>query len=259
MGESPVSLVVSQMTKPLSHQWISQGMTHTGKVRQINQDAFLNLPEQQLWLVADGMGGHQEGEVASAAIVESLQDYSATKTLGTSVKKVYRKLAGVNQDLLATASLGNSNDIIGSTVAILLAQGRHGVCFWSGDSRIYLFRNSQLNQLTRDHNHEEVYLAEGLTPEQVMSNPYTQALTHAVGVDHQLFTETLLLEIKQNDIFLLCSDGLNKEVTDLEIEDRLKMPFSVDENVHQLVELSLARGARDNVTVIVAKNETKAI
>ena len=228
-------------------------MTHTGNVRQINQDAFLNLPEQQLWLVADGMGGHQAGEVASAAIVQSLRNYSTARTLGSSIKKIYRKLVRVNQDLLETASLGNSNDIIGSTVAILLTHGQHAVCLWSGDSRIYMLRNNQLHQLTRDHNHEELFFAEGHTPEQVISNPYAQALIHAIGVDQELFVETLLLEIKQDDIFLLCSDGLNKEVTDVEIEDRLKEPFSVDENVRQLVELSLERGARDNVTVVVVK------
>jgi protein phosphatase len=237
--------------------WASYATTHIGNIRKINQDAFINLPEKQLWLVADGMGGHTAGEFASTAIVNALKILTPAKTIGSTVTRIYRELLTVNQTLLDLASEGGDNTVIGSTVAILLGYRQHCICLWSGDSRIYLFRRGKLKQLSRDHNFEYNLLANGYSLEETKVCPYTQTLTHAIGGEKELFLETQIQEIRPGDIFLLCSDGLNKEVNDAEIESILKTA-TIEQALNLLIELTLARGARDNVTIVLAQTSNSS-
>lgn len=232
--------------------WNSCGLTHSGKKRKINQDAFLNLPSKKLWVVADGMGGHKTGEVASASIINSLKELMPEQTIGSIVKKVVYELLNVHQSLLDLAAEGRDNDIIGSTVVILLACHQYCVCSWSGDSRIYLFRKGELKQISRDHNHESRLLAEGFSIKEVRTYPFAQALTHAIGGEESLHLDAQIQEIKDGDIFLLCSDGLNKEVCDWEIASILKKA-SIEESLSRLIELALERDAKDNITIILAQ------
>jgi serine/threonine protein phosphatase PrpC len=231
--------------------WNSYAQTHIGKVRKINQDAYLDLFGQHLWLVADGMGGHEAGELASAAIVDALQSFRQEKWLGASVAKLYRKLLGVNRMLVDAAVENGQDSVVGSTVAILLASRHQGVCLWSGDSRVYLHRRGRLRQLTRDHNYAAQMLAEGYSGEEAEGNPYAQVLTHAVGADPALFLEAQIHEIRPGDIYLLCSDGLNKEVGDSEIETVLNS-VALERALPELLNRCLARGARDNTTIVLA-------
>lgn len=230
--------------------WESYGITHTGKIRKINQDAFLDLADSQLWLVADGMGGHKDGEYASNAIVDALTTFIPEQTLGPTVSGIHRKLQAINQTLCDLAKKGEGQEIIGSTAAILLAYNQYCVALWSGDSRIYLFRKGKLNQITIDHNYESFLIANGVSPEDIKAHPFAQSLTHAIGSDEEFFLEAKVQEIRPGDIFLLCSDGLNKEVADMEIESILQTT-AIKEGVDQIMELCLLRRARDNVTVVV--------
>jgi serine/threonine protein phosphatase PrpC len=232
--------------------WNSYGLTHVGKRRKINQDAFLNLPNKELWVVADGMGGHKAGEVASASIINSLKALMPEQTIGLTVKKIYYELLKVNQRLLDMAAEGGDNEVIGSTVVVLLACNQYCVYLWSGDSRIYLFRKGELKQISCDHNNETRLLAEGFSVEEVQAYPFVQALTHAVGGEKNLYLDAQIQEIRNGDIFLLCSDGLNKEVCDTEIESILKKT-SIEESLTQLIELALERKAIDNITIILAQ------
>jgi len=232
--------------------WNSYGLTHVGKKRKINQDAFLNLPNKKLWAVADGMGGHKAGEVASAAIINSLKTLESEQTIGSTIKKIYYKFRTVNQNLLDLAAEGGDNAVIGSTVVILLACNQYCVYLWSGDSRIYFFRKGELKQISHDHNHEAKLLAEGFSIKEVQNHPFAQALTHAIGGEKKLYLDAQIQEIQDGDIFLLCSDGLTKEVCDKEIESILKKT-SIEESLNQLIELVLERGAQDNITVILAQ------
>ncbi len=232
--------------------WNSYGLTHNGKKRKINQDAFLNLPGKKLWVVADGMGGHKTGEVASASIINSLKALIPEQTIGSTVKKIVYELLKVHQSLLDLATEGGDNEIIGSTVVILLARHQYCVCSWSGDSRIYLFRKGELKQISRDHNHETRLLAEGFSIKEVRTYPFAQALTHAIGGEESLYLDAQIQEIKNGDIFLLCSDGLNKEVCDSEIESILKKT-AIEESLTRLIELALERDAKDNITIILAQ------
>ena len=216
----------------------------------INQDAFLNLPEKNFYLVADGMGGHKDGEYASSAIVEALATFAPEKTIGTTVSSIYRKLIEVNKTLCQLAKSGGENEVIGSTVAILFNYQKYCVSLWSGDSRIYLFRNGKLNQITNDHNYESFLITSGMSQDFVKAHPFAQSLTHAVGSEEDLFVEAKLQETKPKDIFLLCSDGLNKELTDGEIEAMLQAT-NIKEAIGQLLDLCLLRGARDNITIVL--------
>jgi serine/threonine protein phosphatase PrpC len=232
--------------------WSSYGRTHVGGVRRINQDAFADLPDKSLWVVADGMGGHKDGAIASDMIVSAFKQFEPEKTIGATVKKIHQQLDKVNGALVEQAALTGENEIIGSTVVILYASQKRCAVVWSGDSRIYLFRRSQLRQLTRDHNNEPRLLAEGLTPEQVKTHPYAQVLTHAIGGEAEVYLDAQIQELRHGDIFLLCSDGLNKEVSDGEIENILsQMPYR--QAVNSLMELSLQRGGRDNITIVLVQ------
>ena len=241
------------MMKPKNKAlWSSLGKTHVGMVRKINQDAFADLPDKYLWVVADGMGGHENGDLASTEIVKALKKFEPEEWIGTTVKKIYQQLKKVNYQLLEQATVAGENAVIGSTVAILYANRTRCVAIWSGDSRIYLFRRGELKQITRDHNNEPVLLAEGFSPEEIKIHPYAQILTHAIGGEQEVFLDAQIQEVKQGDIFLLCSDGLNKEVTDSEIEAVLKR-YPYQQAVDNLMDLALQRGGRDNITLILAQ------
>ena len=232
--------------------WSSWGRTHVGMVRKINQDAFADLPDKCLWVVADGMGGHENGDLASTEIVKTLKQFEPEERIGTSVKKIYQQLEKVNYKLLEQATLAGDNAVIGSTVAILYTNQTSCVAIWSGDSRIYLFRRGELKQITRDHNNEPRLLAEGFSPEEIKVHPYAQILTHAIGGEPEVFLDAQIQEIRLGDIFLLCSDGLNKEVADSEIEDVLRR-MSYQQAGNHLMDLALKRGGRDNITIILVQ------
>ncbi len=232
--------------------WSSYGRTHVGKVRAINQDAFADLPDKGLWVVADGMGGHSEGEIASELIVSTFKQFKADIIEGVSTTKIHQQLAEINTTLVKKAALLGENEVIGSTVVVLYAYQKRCVVIWSGDSRIYLFREGHLKQLTQDHNNETELLADGFSPEEVKSHPYAQILTHAIGGDADVYIDELVQEVKSDDVFLLCSDGLNKEVSDGKIEEVLtQMPCQ--QAVDALMELSLENGGADNITIVIAQ------
>lgn len=231
-------------------KWSSCGRTHVGTVRKVNQDAFANLPEKQLWIVADGMGGHKDGEVASNKIVDAFKQFEAEKTIGATANKIHQQLAKVNGELIELAA--GKNEVIGSTVVVFYVQNQHGIVIWSGDSRLYLFRRGQLTQLSRDHNNELNFLLKGFSLEEVKAHPYAQTLTHAIGGEEAVYLDAQIVEVRDSDIFLLCSDGLNKEVSDSEIDACFEqMPYI--QAMDCLIELSLQRGGRDNITVVMVQ------
>lgn len=232
--------------------WSSWGKTHVGIKRKVNQDTFADLPKKNLWIVADGMGGHHNGDVASTEIVRVLSQFEPSPHIGTTAKRIYHALKKINYDLLEQAHLTGETTIIGSTVALLYAHQSRCIAIWSGDSRVYLFRRGQLKQVTRDHNNEPQLLAEGFSPEEVKIHPYAQVLTHAIGGEPEAFLDVQTQEAIVDDIFVLCSDGINKEVTDDEIEEILKHR-SFRQATNDIMALALKRGARDNITLITVQ------
>jgi protein phosphatase len=229
--------------------WKSSARSDVGVVRDMNEDAFLELTEIGLWVVADGMGGHSAGDIASGGIVETLSTVPEIHTLAGSVDDIELRLVQLNTRLREIAAKQDVHTI-GSTVVALVAAGRHCVCLWAGDSRIYRFRNGELEQLTQDHAFVEELVEKGvLRPEEAAGHPQSNLVTRAVGAGETLHLDLEIFDIEEDDQFILCSDGLDKE---LPAEDIAKLAETelVENLSDALVELTVERGARDNVTVV---------
>jgi serine/threonine protein phosphatase PrpC len=232
-------------------QWTSAGLTHAGKIRTINQDALMVKPDTGLWVVADGMGGHDAGDFASHAIIDSLNQITPQQRLSQFIDEVEDRLIDVNQALIDEAAVRQEPTTIGSTVVALLVVKNYSACVWAGDSRAYLLRDGQIQLISQDHSQVEELIEQGLLlREDAEYHPAANVITRAVGAAEQLFVDVDLLELQDNDRILLCSDGLLKEVSQPEIAENMQTG-SCQEVCNDLLELALERGARDNVTVIV--------
>ncbi|MES9899260.1 MAG: protein phosphatase 2C domain-containing protein [Sedimenticola sp.] len=241
-----------------SFQWDSSAITHVGKVRKINEDACFERPESGLWVVADGMGGHSSGDLASSTIVTTLERLLLPDLLSDTVDLLEDNLQVINSQLLEEAMRRSGDTTIGSTVVILLAYETVCLLLWVGDSRAYRFRDGQLKQLTRDHTEVEELVEQGLLlRDDVENHPSANIITRAVGAMDELIVDLVDYAILEGDIFLLCSDGLNKEVTDREIAAMLSRPESMQEINQALIDLTLSRGARDNVSVVLTRAEKR--
>ncbi len=238
------------MSETTRFQWDSAGVSDVGKVRKINEDAYADRPEAGLWVVADGMGGHDAGDLASQAIVGSLQPLSAYQRLSDFIDDVEDRLLQVNRQLIDEAASREQATTIGSTVVVLLAVQRHCACLWAGDSRAYRLREGQMQAITRDHSQVEELIEQGqLLREDAETHPAANVITRAVGAAEELFIDVELEELHDGDRYLLCSDGLFKEVSEQEIAQYMQQG-SCRELCEQLVQLALERGSRDNVTVV---------
>lgn len=227
--------------------WTSFGITHTGNVRGHNEDAFLALPEQRLWIAADGMGGHTAGDFASSLIVDQFRSFKALPLTGHSVDQIRQYLAKVNHELWTKAQqMGDT--IIGSTVAILLATEHHIATVWSGDSRIYRLRDGLFKQITRDHSEGEEFESE---IDDFAKSAFTNAVTQAIGAAEELQVEMEIRENRPGDTYLLCSDGLNKELSDQQIAAILQAN-NVETAAQILLREALDNYGRDNITVVLA-------
>jgi serine/threonine protein phosphatase PrpC len=224
--------------------FVSAGASHVGYVRSTNQDAFLENAAAGLWAVADGMGGYRDGDVASRMVCEALAAVEMRGSLEDGIDTVRQAMSEVNQHLHDAALRPIDPVISGSTVAIFLVKQTRCAMAWAGDSRVYRLRHGQLTQLTSDHNWAQEFNLQDVDEEM------QHAITRAVGGE-----DTLLLDVRRErmhlgDRYLLCSDGLTREVNDQRIA-QLMAQGSVRESADVLITATLAAGARDNVTVIV--------
>jgi len=231
-----------------SWQWVSTGITDPGNVRKANEDAILDRPQSGLWVVADGMGGHEAGEVASGAIVAGLARVGDTDRPSTFVDAVEDCLTDVNRRLFAASS--SQGKVMGSTVAAVLALPGHCLCMWAGDSRVYRLRSFELQELTTDHSEVEELIAEGsLAREDAEGYPGENIITRAVGGEEDLYLEVKLFEMAHKDRYLLCSDGLYKDVSFHEIREILS-DGDVSSACRRLIDCAKSRRCSDNVSVI---------
>ena len=233
--------------------WSSAGRTDTGKVRARNEDAFLDQPQQGLWVVADGMGGHQAGDLASRLIVESLAELPAGLDFEDRLDALRDCLHRLNRHLsLGLTLTGETPDLlVGSTVVALLAEGSRVACVWAGDSRCYLLRGRQLFQLSRDHSLLQQLVEErGMSPDEAARQPGAHALTRAIGAAEELQLDILELESLPGDVFLLCSDGLYQDLDHDLLTAALLRP-SPQLALQRMFELALLGPARDNLSGVV--------
>jgi serine/threonine-protein phosphatase Stp1 len=238
----------------VANLWRSAARTDTGKVRARNEDAFLALPEQGLWVVADGMGGHQNGALASRLIVEQLAEPSVgdlPQRLDELRKRLHALNRRLGQELTVTAD--HPDPVIGSTVVALLIEGDRAACVWAGDSRCYLWRGSRLYQLSRDHSLLQQLIDEQqLSPSEAARHPAAHALTRAIGASDELKLEILELDVLPGDAFLLCSDGLYQGVSVDDIGAALNLP-SPQLTLNRLFQQALDGPARDNLSAVVIR------
>lgn len=233
--------------------WKSCARTDVGIVREVNEDAIFDKPEIGLWAVADGMGGHQVGDIASSKIVTALNTVVPRENLSDYVDAVEDCLIDVNQDMLEYAQIMFEEGTMGSTLVALIIKGRIGVCLWVGDSRLYRFRNQQLVQLSRDHSQLEEMIELGLIArEDTANHPQRNVITRAVGVEEPLYVDINVFTTQVGDTFLLCSDGLYTAVSDEDINQAMLLR-DVTQSVDLLVNQAIANGAPDNVSVIVVQ------
>jgi len=235
--------------------WRSAARTEAGKVRARNEDAFLDAPQQGLWVVADGMGGHQGGDIASQLIVSSLAQLPVQADFDERLKGIRQCLHWLNrrfgQELTVTA--GRRDNIMGSTVVALLVAGKRAACIWAGDSRCYLWRGQRLYQLSKDHSLLQQLIDEQqMSIEQASNHPSAHALTRAIGAAEHLTLDVLELEVYPGDAFLLCSDGLYQGLGSDVLGDALSL-IAPQVALARLFDGALRGSARDNLTAVVIR------
>jgi serine/threonine protein phosphatase PrpC len=226
----------------------SWARTHEGRVRDHNEDSYCADERQGLWAVADGMGGHEGGDWASAKLVEKIAAVDLPKDLEQASAAVAEAIGTANRAILAEARRRGKQ--MGSTIVALVVQDQHYAILWVGDSRAYLLRDGDLIQLSRDHTQVQEMVDRGiLRPEDAVGHPMGHVLSRAIGVREEMTIDQATGEVRPGDIFLLCSDGLHGYVDEKDIA-RLLARRSPERASEELVELTLANGAPDNVTVV---------
>jgi len=227
--------------------------THVGLRRKVNEDSMMVRTDRGLWAVADGMGGHDAGDVASARVTEALLRLPIVYGLDELVESAIVALKRVNHELIALAASDDIQRTIGSTVVGLAIADGQFRCFWAGDSRAYRVRGAQIAQLTRDHSLVQDLVDAGmLDPKEAHDHPNASVITRAVGVVEELRIDTSSGDVRSGDIFLLASDGLTRLVEDSELVAELTSRRPA-EAAEKLIETVLSRGAPDNVSIIIAK------
>ncbi len=241
-----------------AYQWTSACLSDVGLVRAVNEDACQELSEAGVWVVADGMGGHEAGDFASKTVVEAVAQIRPARRLAELVKQVCDRLKAANR-ALQVAGNQKGLGVIGTTVAVLILHGRHSVCVWVGDSRVYRLRNGHLRQLTRDHRWVEEYVSRGLmTREMADAHPLANELTRAIGAEETLEVSVEMRDLLPGDRFLICSDGLYGEVVEADIH-RIVAENGLAGACRGLIAMAKQNGAHDNVTVVVVQNGSNAV
>jgi protein phosphatase len=230
----------------------SGAATHVGRVRKQNEDSYLISTRSGVWAVADGMGGHAAGDLASHTVVEELERIDVPKSAAELLASCEARLVDANNRLRTLADT-RGGDLVGTTVAVLLAFDGAFACVWSGDSRIYRVQAGEIRQLSVDHTEVQELVTEGkLTPEEAKSWPRKNVITRAIGTYDRPELEMKNGTLAPGDIFLICSDGLTNHVEDHELL-AIAIAHPPQAACDRLIDLTLSRGATDNVTVVMTR------
>ena len=226
--------------------------THVGLQRKINEDSLFTDPERGLWAVADGMGGHDAGEIASNMVTDALRCLPQTADLDALAAQAVEVLRQVNRELIQLARSGGRRQTIGTTVVGLAIADGSFRCFWAGDSRAYRLRDGEITRVTRDHSLVQDLVDAGmLKPEEAETHENANLITRAVGAAEEVDIDIVSGDVRSGDQFLLASDGLTRVVPDHELAAQLQGGAPA-EAADKLLETVLARGAPDNVSLVIA-------
>jgi protein phosphatase len=226
------------------------GLSHRGRVREVNEDAILTDPTGALWVVADGLGGHGHGDLAADIVIDA---FARLPHGAAGRSQLQDAIAGAHAEIRRRARAERLG-AIGATVVALAVAGDRATIAWAGDSRLYLWRAGALERLTRDHSLVQDLIDRGaLDPASADTHPDANVVTRAVGASDRVEPAFREIGLLTGDRLLLCSDGLTRCVPDPAIAALLAGAASPEAACHDLVEAALARGAPDNVSAIVVR------
>jgi protein phosphatase len=239
------------MTEPSNAFVYSTGCaTHTGKIRRENEDSYLVQPESGVWAVADGMGGHEAGAQASAAVVAELSSIGAAAGGADLLSRLEERVLRANAQM-QRLSQARGGGVVGSTLVALLVFEGHYACVWSGDSRLYRVRAGAMEQVSRDHSEAQDLVDRGLlSADEARTWPRRNIITRALGIADVPELDMEHGPIATGDRFVICSDGLTTHVEDPEIL-AIAATEPPQSACDRLVALALERGGTDNVTVVI--------
>ena len=243
-------------------QLLTSSISDIGKVRQKNEDSYLKLENKNdnylLLVVADGMGGHNAGEVASKIVVESIKSYLKSKKSNLNSDKMLNYLKEsiewANATVIKASASKKELKGMGSTCTALMILDNKTYVAHVGDSRAYFIRENKINQITRDHTLAEKMFDHGImTKEEAKTSPHRNILMKAIGITENLEVETYdPFNVHAGDVYLVCSDGLTEHVHEEEILSTTKI-YEPDEACKLLVKIANDRGGKDNITVLIVK------
>lgn len=247
--------------KGLAVELESFGISDTGLVRQNNEDVFAELPDPPLFVLADGMGGHQAGEIAAREAVMSLcqfihEKFSKDKAYSNSalIALVLEGIQGANAWVYHLATKEEHLDGMGTTLCSLLFYQQTIIYAHVGDSRIYRFRQHRLEKLTQDHSLRSERMNKGqLHPFLSASNSYKNIITRAIGTNGHVQPDLAAASILSEDIYFLCSDGLTDSLSDQEMTTIIETSNTIKQACQQLVHRAKAKGGTDNITIVMIK------
>ena len=233
----------------VKHQIRYSAQSHVGLKRSVNEDSILVLPEQSIWVVSDGMGGHEGGDFASRLVVDSIALLPDDLPPGDKMREMRAALQNAHRAIVAEAESRGST--IGATVVAFMIADGHFVALWAGDSRLYRLRGGEIEMLTTDHSVVAALVLSGqITWDEAELHPQSNAITRAVGVGDDLELDKVHGEILPGDRFLLCSDGLSKYATFAELRRAISnTPIEIISD--KLIQIALDGGGADNISVIV--------
>lgn len=224
--------------------------THVGHVRKVNEDSILALPDQGIWVVADGMGGHAAGDQASQIVVDAVATLPLDSDPGTQMQGLRQSIQTAHKSILQEID-ARGGGTMGAAVVALMVSGQHFVCFWAGDCRLYRLRDGEIELLTSDHSIVAEFVKLGqMTWDEAEKHPQSNAITRAVGVGDALELDKVRGTVARGDRFLLCSDGLNK-YAGFETLRKAMSGAPIETVSEKLLTIALDGGGADNISVIV--------
>jgi len=250
------------------------GVSDVGRVRKTNEDTFVSDPEMRLFAVADGMGGHSAGEVASRLAIEAITafirrsaadadftwPYGVDEMLSFDGNRLRTAIYLANRRILRAAETTDDYSGMGTTIVGLLVNGTRVSIGHVGDSRLYVLAHGTLEQITHDDSWAATILAQdpSLGPAEIAHHPMRNVLTNVLGAREQLDIHLAERDLEGGEVMLLCSDGLHGAVEAGAIKDILAAKSDVDEAARALVETAMECGSRDNVTALVVRYDADA-
>jgi len=230
----------------------SASLSHVGAVRKLNEDHYLDRGEIGLWVVADGVGGASAGDWGSRAVTAEFAAMDPPRNAPEFLALAKLRLLAANERLRAHA-VNTPRGMVASTVVLLLVYDWYYTVLWAGDSRAYLLRDGVLKRVTKDHSEVQELVDAGVISEaEADKHPRANVITRAVGADKDLEFDRVAGRIHVGDLFLLCSDGLTKEVPERDIAAIVR-DNDFAQAPQRLVEAALGAGGHDNITVVMAR------